>query len=164
MATTVPVRDDFESHFFDEVGRLVVAAGRVEYVLKLCLKQLLGKGFTAGMLEAEKVRHLSRLCDEVEKYAKQTLNNQQRANFCPLIDRIKALAEQRNDTVHALWTTTDSREPLRVRPQKKGKKNSKSVDWSKTKIVSLYELREVRRQLEDAYASLQCQRKTWVKT
>jgi len=33
MATNVPVRDDFDPIFFDEVGRLVVAAGPVEYVL-----------------------------------------------------------------------------------------------------------------------------------
>lgn len=162
MARTVPVRDDFEPLFFDEVGRLVVAAGRVEYVLKLCLKQLVGSGFAPGMLEAEQVRHLSSLCDKVAEHAKKKLNGQQQTNFCTLIDKIKTLACQRNDTVHALWTTTDSREPLRVRPElKKGKKGSKSVGWSKTKVVSLDELRRVRRQLEDAYASLQCQRKTW---
>jgi hypothetical protein len=162
MVKTFVVRDDFEPHFFDEVGRLVIVSGRVEYVLKLCLKQLLGNGFTAGMLEAEKVRHLSSLCDEVAKHANQKLKSQQWEKFRTLIDKIRALANQRNDTVHALWTTTDSREPLRVRPQLKGKKGAKSVDWSKTKVVSLDELGEIRRQLEDAYASLQCQRKTWV--
>ena len=106
MAKTVPVRDDFEPLFFDEVGRLVVAAGRVEYVLKLCLKQLLGKGFTTGMLEAEKVRHLSSLCDEVSGLARSKLSTKQQKEFCALIETIKALAKQRNDVVHALWTTT----------------------------------------------------------
>jgi hypothetical protein len=161
MAKTVLVRDDFEPRFFEEVGRLVVAAGRVEYVLKLCLKQLLGGGFTAGILQAEKVRHLSSLCEKVEQHAKQKLDCQQQANFCPLINKLKAIVVQRNDTVHALWTTTDSGELLRVRPELKGKKGSQSVDWPKKKIVSLDELREVRRELEGAYASLQCHRNTW---
>lgn len=161
MAKTVAVRDDFDPLFFDEVGRLVVAAGRVEYVLKLCLKQLHGAGFVAGMLEAESVRHLSSLCDEVSKLGAAKLTDQQSGHFRALVETIKALAEHRNDTVHALWTTTKLREPLRVRPQLKGEKGSKSVDWSKTKVVSLNELREVRRQLEDAYAHLQCQRKMW---
>ena len=161
MAKTAPVRDDFEPLFFDEVGRLVVAAGRVEYVLKLCLKQLLGKGFTTGMLEAEKVRHLSSLCDEVSGLARSKLSTKQQKEFCALIETIKALAKQRNDVVHALWTTTTSREPRRVRPQLKGKKGSETVDWSKTEVVSLTKLLKVRRQLEDAYASLQGQREMW---
>jgi hypothetical protein len=161
MAKTVPVRDDFEPLFYDEIGRLVVAAGRVEYVLKLCLKQLVGKGFTAGIFEAEEVRHLAPLCDEVEKHAKSKLNGDQQKNFCAVIDTIRLLADERNDAVHALWTTTESREPLRVRPQLKGKKGSRSVDWSRTEVVSLGELRRVRRQLEDAHASLQDRRNTW---
>ena len=162
MVQTIPIRDDFEPLFFDEMGRLVVAAGRVEYVLKLCLKKLLGNGFTTGMIKAEEKQALSRLCDEVAKQAgTKLLDTRQRANFCSLIDSIKELADQRNDTVHALWTTTDSRKLLRVRPELKGKKGSESVDWSKTKVVSLDELRKLRRQLEDAHVSLQCQRKTW---
>lgn len=161
MVKCITIRDDFEPLFFDEMGRLVVAAGRVEYILKLCLKSFLGKGFTPGMLEAEKVRTLSSLCDEVAKHANQKLNHQQQANFCPLIDKIKVLADQRNDTVHALWTTTDSREPFRIRPELKRKKSPQSVSWSKSKVVSLNELRQVRHQLEEAYASLQCQRKAW---
>jgi hypothetical protein len=161
MAKTVPVRDDFEPLFYDEMGRLVVTAGRVEYSLKLCLKRLVGKGFTAGMLEAEKVRHLSSLCDEVEKLAKSKLNGDEQKNFCALAHRIRSLADQRHDMVHALWTTTGLREPLRVRPQLTEKKDPRSVDWSKTKVVTLNELRVLRRHLEDAYVSLQDQRKTW---
>lgn len=162
MAKTLVVRDDFEPLFFDEVGRLVVAAGRIEYELKLCIKDLRGAGFTAGMLEAEQVRHLSDLCDEVSKSAKAKLEPEPLRKFLLLICEIRVLAEHRNDTVHALWTATDTREPLRVRPEIKGKKATKSVNWSKTKLMPLNELRKVRRQLEDAYVSLQCQRNTWV--
>lgn len=161
MVKDIPARDDFAPIFFDEIGRLVVAAGRVEYVLKLCLKQLMGNGFTAGMLEAEKVRHLSSLCDEVALRAKGKLDSQQQATFCPLIDRIKALAPSRNDAVHAFWTTTDSREPLRIRPELKARGHNKSVAWSKTKVVPLSNLQKLRRQFEDAYKALEHQRKTW---
>lgn len=157
----VQVRDDFEPLFYDELGRLVVAAGRVEYVLKLCLKTLSGGGFKAGMLKAEQVRHLSSLCDKVTELAKQKLNDSHKGPFLKLVQEIKCLADERNDTVHALWTTTNGREPLRVRPELTGGKGSKKVDWSKTKTVPLNMLREVRRQLEDAYSQLQCQRKSW---
>ncbi len=161
MAKKFAVRDDFEPLFYDELGRLVVAAGRVEYVLKLCLKSLSGKGFTAGMLEAEEVRHLSSLCDKVTELAKKKLNDSDKEQFLKLVLEIEQLAKERNDTIHALWTTTDAREPLRIRPELTRPKRSRRVDWSKTKTVPLNTLRKVRRRLEDAYSQLQCQRKSW---
>lgn len=159
MAKKIPIRDDFPSCFFDELGRLVVAAGRVEYVLKLCLKQLRGQGFSAGMLEAEELRQLSCLCDKVKNKADQVLKGQQRKDLHALIAEIKRIGGQRNDMVHALWTTNDDREPLRIRPQLR--KGCQTVDWSKSKPVPISELRQLRRQLEEAHAALQCQRKTW---
>ncbi|MBM3570356.1 MAG: hypothetical protein FJX46_16555 [Alphaproteobacteria bacterium] len=161
MAGTIPIRDDFEPQFFCEMGRLVVAAGRLEFVLKLCLKQLLNEGFTDGMLEAEQNRQLSSLCDEVSKEAKRELSPELFDNLSGVIAQIRRLAEQRNDMVHAMWTNTDSREPFRVRPELSGKKDSKFVDWSKTELVPLNDLRQIRLQLEEMWAALQCQRKMW---
>lgn len=166
MVKEIPVRDDFEPLFFDEMGRLVVVVGRLEYELKLFVKQLLGKGFKAGMLEAEKMRNFSRLCDEVVDLAKQTrekknLTDVHVSRLEALIKKIKLRAELRNDVVHALWTTTDSRNPLRIRPELLGKKGSQSVNWSKGRVVPLGELQQLRRRLEKAYDALQCQRKIW---
>ena len=49
----IPISDDFPPGFYEEVGRLVIAFGRLEYLIKLCFKDLHGNGFTIGMAEAE---------------------------------------------------------------------------------------------------------------
>ena len=49
----LPIRNDFSPQFYEEFARLVVAFGRIEYLIKLCIKDLLAEGFTKGMTEAE---------------------------------------------------------------------------------------------------------------
>lgn len=53
MAQDIDVNDNFPEGFYEEFARLVIAFGRLEYMIKLCLKNLLGQGFTKGMIEAE---------------------------------------------------------------------------------------------------------------
>ena len=61
--------------------------------------------------------------------------------------------------IHAMWTVTEDRLALRVRPEVK--RGAKSVDWGKTKPVEINELLEIRRNLESAYAVLEEERQSW---
>lgn len=152
-----PVRDNFPPGFYEEFARLVVAFGRLEYLIKLCVKDLVDNGFTKGMVEAESHRQFSELCEKAKELANGKLNQIQ---FSSLLDQAIALAEFRNDTVHASWTTDPKGAPLRIRP--KWDKSAKSVDWRRSTDVPPLELQKKREQIEDLYQALEAERKTWV--
>lgn len=154
-----PVKDDFPPRFYDEFARLVIAFGRIEYLIKLCVKDLLAEGFTKGMTEAENQRPFCDLCTEAKKQAGKKLSDMQASAFSGLIERAEALAEFRNDAVHALWTTDPNGQPLRIRP--KWDKATKSVAWSRSTVVLLNEIQSSREQIERLYQALEAERETW---
>ncbi len=160
-ANPIAVSDGFEGPFVAELGRLVVAAGRVEYVLKLCLKNLLDTGFVVGMREAERHWQPVALCEEIRRLACRKLDDQQQKSLSPLLVRATELAEQRNDMVHAFWTATPTGTPLRVRLQRHGKGDAMTVGFEKSHAVIVDDLRALRGQLEEVFAALNRQRRTW---
>ena len=154
------VRDDFPDDFYEEFARLAVAFGRIEYMIKLSIKSLGGKGFTAGMAHAESKRQFSVLCEEAKKEANARLYPSQATSFYAIIDQAKDLGDYRNDTIHALWTTDDKTgQPLRIRP--KWDKASKSVDWSRGGPVTVGELRATREEMERVFQALDTERQAW---
>lgn len=155
----VPVKDDFPSEFYEEFAYLIIAFGRLEYLIKLCFKDLFDKGFTKGMVEAEGRRQFSELCKNAKALANVKLSQSQVATFSKLLDQAMALAEFRNDTVHALWTAGPKGKLLRIRP--KWDKSTESVDWSRSTDVPLCEFQKKRKQIEDLYQDLDEARKTW---
>lgn len=154
-----PIKDDFPREFYDEFARLVVASGRIEYLIKLCVKDLLGKGFTRGMVEAESRRQFSELCKEAKEQANAKLCPEQASAFSELIGQAEALAEFRNDTVHAAWTTDSNGQPLRIRP--KWDKATKSVGWTGSRVVLLSEIKSKRETIEHLYQALEAERQIW---
>lgn len=157
----VDVRDDFPDRFHEEFARLVIAFGRIEYVIKLCIKSLGGKGFTKGMADAESKSQFSKLCKEAKKEAKARLTAAQAKSVCTLIDDAKILGNYRNDTIHAFWTAhVETGQPLRYRP--KWDKASKSVDWSRSHPVTVRELGEKRQKMERLFQRLDTERRAWL--
>ena len=64
---TFQIEDNFPDGFGAAVGDVVVAFGRLEYVLYLCYKSLRGEGFEVGMAEiVKRGRVFTSLCKEVE--------------------------------------------------------------------------------------------------
>jgi hypothetical protein len=159
MVQTREIRSDFYPLFYDELGRLAVAVGRIEYTLKLCIKDLKGEGFTPGMLFAESIRRFSGLCDTVIELSNEMYSEAATSHFRAVVEGIRELGGERNDMIHAMWTATEDRVALRVRPELT--KGAKSVDWNKTKPVEMKELIELRRRLESAYAALEEERQSW---
>ena len=133
----VTVKDDFPPGFHEALGRLAVAFARVEYLTKLAVKSLSGKGFTAGMEHAESQRQFGNLCREAKKLATYRLPEPQAATFCGLIDEALKLAIERNDNLHALWTTDDAGRPERYRPF--FNRETKALDW-RSRPVTIEEL------------------------
>src|SRR5438445_73395 len=99
----VEVKDDFPAGFYESLGRLVVAFGRVEYEIKLAVKTLSGKGFSAGIAEAESCRQFRNLCEKAKTLAAKKLTEPYLATFTALIDKALKVVPHRNDNLHALW-------------------------------------------------------------
>lgn len=158
----IPASDDFPPGFYEEVGRLVVAFGRLEYLVKLCFNDLHGKGFTIGMAQAEyEAQALSRFCGEtgmLAKLAKSKLSTTQTDLFCALLKTLVTLGTFRNDTVHAWWYVDAKGLPFRIRP----KKNShESADWTRGRVVQIDEIQSTREEIDHLYLDLERQRKSW---
>lgn len=154
-----PIKDDFPPEFYDELARLVVGFGRIEYLIKLCVKDLLAEGFTQGMVEAESQLQFSELCKKATQQAGKKLCPGEASAFSDLIGQAEVLAEFRNDTVHAAWTTDSDGQPLRLRPKRD--KSTKSVDWRRSHLVPLSEIQSKREEIERLYQALEAERKTW---
>lgn len=154
----VTVRDKFPREFYDELAQLVVAFGRVEYVIKLCVKSLSGEGFTKGMAHAESRGQFRRLCNRAKELATQKLPPSQAASFNILIDKALKLAQERNDNTHALWTTDQYQKPVRYRPFWNTK--TKDLEWRSGQVTA-QELQGIQKKMHRLFRTLDKERKSW---
>ena len=157
MAQTIAIGDDFPDTFFPALARLVVAFGRVEYIIKLTIKSLLGQGFTPGMTEAESLHGFTTLCAQAKIYAVEKLPSEQAETYGKLLDCAVALAEQRNDHVHACWTAVGG-QAMRLRPY--WDKSEKALGWSNG-VVTPEELDRTAAEMQRLVDELHRVRETW---
>ncbi len=136
----------------------MIEFGRLEYLIKLCVKDLAGQGFGEGMVMAESKRQFETLCKDVKKRGAEVLEQAQAENLAILINQALALAEYRNDTVHAFWTV-DQGQPLRVRP--KLEKATRAVNWDRGRPVSLEELQSKAHEIRELRRGLHAEKKEW---
>jgi hypothetical protein len=141
MVQLVKISDTFRAGFYAALGKVVVASGRVEYELKLCLKSLLGQGFTIGMAQAESDPRFSKLCERIKELAAKKLSEPHRSAFIRQVEKAEKQARERNDHVHALWTAGQGGNALRLRPF--WDKNAKKVSWSRNRRVRISELNKL---------------------
>ncbi len=154
----VTVRDNFPPEFYDELAQLVVAFGRVEYVIKLCVKSISGQGFTKGMAHAESRGQFRRLCNRAKELATQKLPPSQATRFNALIDKALKLAQERNDNTHALWTTDQYQNPVRYRPF--WNRKTKDLEWRSGQVTA-HELRAIHEEMHRLFHALDTERKSW---
>ena len=157
MSQRTPIRDDFPDTFYPALARLVVAFGRVEYIVKLTIKSLLDQGFTPGMTKAESLRAFRDQCKQAKRYADEKLPSEQAETYGKLLDCALALAEQRNDHVHALWTTEDG-QPKRYRLYYD---TNKKALGSRNRVVTPEELDRTAAEMQSLVDEIQQMRKTW---
>ncbi|MFL9932707.1 hypothetical protein P0D88_26520 [Paraburkholderia sp. RL18-103-BIB-C] len=156
---TISLKDDFPPGFYDELARVVVAFGRLEYLIKLCVKALIDEGFTKGMAEAESNSQFSKLCEVAKKRADDKLNPTEAKKFFGLIQQAKDLAEFRNSAVHASWTSDENGLPLRISPS--WAKVKGAVNWTRSRVVGVRELQDAREKIECLRRALDAERKAW---
>jgi hypothetical protein len=111
MAKKQPITDP-DPAVIAEIGRITIAWGRLEYVMKLAIKRCLGRPFSEGMLHAEKRRQFSELLKELRgQFAQQTLDKETRALLDKVLAQIEDLNEKRQDIIHSSWTVSPEGHP-----------------------------------------------------
>lgn len=153
----VKVCDDFPAEFYSALCRLVVAFGRIEYIVKLTVKSLSEPGFIKGMTVAESQGQFRLLCKKGEEFAKMKLSPERYQVYCELLQRAKKLAVERNDNVHCLWTTEQG-EPVRYRPFYNNQ--TKALEW-RSKAVPAAELERLAAEMEGLAKAIDSERKSW---
>ena len=153
----VPINNDFPLDFYEALGRLVVAFGRVEYEIKLAVKSLSGKGFTAGMAEAEDSGQFWKLCKKARSLAAKGLPEGPLSTFLALIDEVINLAPNRNDNLHALWTTDEKGNSIRYRPFLN---KANGLQW-RSRPVTVAELKSNASTLLVLHRAIHRARKAW---
>lgn len=161
------INDDFPPGFIEALGRCVVEFGRLEYLLKACIKSLLKRatkpppgGLTAfleGMAEAEKQGSFGNVRKKAEALAQRDLPEPHRSTFVELLERAEVLGDERNDNVHALWNPKGG-EVRRYRPY--WDRTAKDLRW-RNKAVTPAELDALTAQLRALSEDLRKARIAW---
>ena len=154
---TVQVNNDFPPGFFEAIGQLAVAFGRLEYEMKLAVKTLSGKGFSQGMAEAESYGQFYWRCERTKALAEKELLAPHLEIFIRLIDEAKVLAPERNNNFHALWTTKSGK-PVRYCPHMD--KKTKTLVWLPTS-VTIPDLEDLATTLRNLYNAIRTAKKAW---
>ncbi|MBM3539410.1 MAG: hypothetical protein FJX55_16480 [Alphaproteobacteria bacterium] len=90
--------------------------------------------------------------------AESRLSESHASTFCTLIDKAATLAAERNDNLHALWTTACAGQPKRFRPFFNRKANA--LDW-RSRVVTIKELRRVEGEMKELLDALERARNAW---
>ena len=159
--TTIELNDAFEASFYDALGRVVVAFGRLEYSTLIVIKRLrqferqsLGqppKTFDDAVLENFPVNF-----EECEKHApslfsKLITDSGRQSAFTALLSKARTLWEtERNDCLHCCWTATTGRAPMRLRPKRvRDAAGNWTLTWEPSGEVPVNTLLDVAQRVEE---------------
>ena len=156
MPRDIPPKNDFPNGFHVELARIVIEFGRLEYLLKLCVKDMSEKKFDEGLLEAESQGQFVRLCEHALDLAETKLSDAERSAFENIVSIAKQLAVYRNDSVHAYWTMENGA-ILRVRPRKDGD----GIEWDRSRAVTVAELAAKADEMKQLHVDLERRRMQW---
>jgi hypothetical protein len=155
----LPLRNNFPADFYENFAGLLIECSRLEYLLKLCVKDLMAEGFLEGMIQSETLRQFQRIIERCKTLAAEKLLKDQAREFIALVKQVERLIEYRHDTVHAVWTTDVAGDPLRIRPVLR--KGAHEIDWSRSSVVSTTELAYQKAQAKAMYLALDALRRKW---
>ncbi len=142
------IQDKFPQPLLRVVGQITIAAGQLEYVLKLAYKRARGEGMEIGMAAAEKLPFKD-LCDETQKYFDKKITDpalQQQLSKI-LTDANQAWLD-RHTVIHAVFAISLQDNELKRYFKKKAK--GKVKNQGKYYDVGVKELRALRNRLRDA--------------
>ena len=133
----IPINDNFPGDFHEALARLLIEFGRLEYLTALCIKDMTGKGFDAGMLAALRQGPFGGLHKYALKIAPDALTHGELPVFLDYMARADRMNSYRTDSVHAYWTMENDH-VMRVRPRKGD--DITSIDWTHSRSVTVEEI------------------------
>ena len=148
--------DNFPREFYGAVGRLAIEFGVLEYLIKLCIKDLEQRGFHEGMLIAERLVNFGRRSCHAKVLAQKKLTKSECAVFLGLLEKADDLAIYRNDTLHSFWTI-ENEKPLRVRIREE----DKAVDWSRGGAIPIKEIEQKAANMKSLHKEIEAKRMLW---
>ncbi len=139
--------DAFPAGFHDAFGRVVIAFGRIEYLMALIVKRLALKPLTEGVAEALSKRRIDLICDHAKGlYARDPSDEALRRSFDALMDHVKATwNEHRSDLIHAYWNPYGSDAAWSIRPKLLSKG---SVSWDRGRRLTPTDLLRLHDELQ----------------
>jgi hypothetical protein len=167
---TIRLSDAFEAGFYDALGRVAVAFGRLEYSGIILMKRLrqaerqrLGqpvKSFDEAVLEDLHIKFEDAERDAPALYAALIADPARQAVFLDLVARARCLWKtERNDCLHCCWTVSHDGRTQRLRPKKvQDKAGYWVLTWEPSGTVKVEELLGIAQRVEET--ALQIRRAT----
>ena len=160
------IRDDFDNEFLIAYARVVVAFGRLEYTVKLAIKNLavslkISADFTNGISEAERQYQFSAMCDYVAKlHLEKYGEGEEGKELKKWVEQAKKFADVRNKILHGSLTIEDDGTPI-VMHTKRDKK-SKTVVFTYATLTT-EALQHMQTKIENLWRGLHTVRAEWTK-
>ncbi len=96
--------DEWEDKILQIVGKITIAFGQLEHVLKLAYKRVIGQPYSEAMDIIDKISGNPALADKLrEKFAIQRMDQDLEAEMNKIIDRILKVNRHRNFLIHGYW-------------------------------------------------------------
>lgn len=116
MVQLMTLGDHFiEPEALRATGRVTIAFGQLEHVLKLLVKRFLDRGFDEGMAYAERLATIQALrnrCSTLHGF--KGMDQAREAEFDDLLTQADDLYRRRNSVVHAVWALDHGGKVVRV--------------------------------------------------
>ena len=157
------IRDSFTQDFLGAYARTLIAFARLEFIVKLAIKDLtismkLSPDFAAGIAAAESRRLFGSMCDYMlELHQKKYGASDEGKELGRWVERGKKLAEVRGKILHGFLTVDDDGRPV-VRHTRLRGKNVYFTELSLSGVA----LERTHTEIDKLWVGLDARRRMWV--
>jgi len=167
VVPTIILSDGFPEGFYEALGRVAVAFGRLEYSVLIAMKRLRQaerqrqgqprKSFNDALLED--IRRDFKKCERqgVRLFVALVADGARQAAFKSVFGRARSLWEkERNDCIHACWTATSDCSAMRLRPKKEQVQATGVwvLTWEQSGTIPIAELLRIANEVDDTAAHI----------
>ncbi len=135
MAYLSEFHDQWDAELRDVVGRIAIAYGQLEHVVKLAYKRITGKTLAEAMDFADQLRSNAHLAAEVkEVFARRAMRQDRESELDDIVKTILEISRIRNFLIHGYWHRKQDTGELRIT------KDNKRFDITETSSQDLNQL------------------------
>ncbi len=158
--STITLGNAFQAEFYDALGRVAVAFGRLEYSMLIVMKRLQqanrkSKNQPLLSLNAAILEDFPINFEECDKqaptlYAKLVTDSTRQSEFDALVSKAHSMwKNERNDCLHCCWTSADGG-AMRLRPKKvRDAAGDWTLTWEPSGVVKIEDLLGIARGAEE---------------